>query len=141
MRKIPFFLIILATVLTFGLASYKSMLYGDAKLVTIASAAPLTGQISQALAGTSGDQAVLPEAGKDYTLENVKYFDNKEWVFAGIKPVSNTIDSSDVVLQKKNGVYVVVLGPGSAFSRTTTLTMPSDIAQYLNQQGLLYGSN
>jgi len=138
MRKTTIFLLSLALLLVAGLFSVRPIMYGNARPVSISAADPLTGQISQALASSSNGQLVLPVSGQDYTLSGITYFDNHTWAFAAIKPLSNSMNSSNVVLEKQSGVYKVVLGPGSAFPRTTTLTMPADIAQFLNQRGLLY---
>jgi hypothetical protein len=138
MHKTPIILTIVAVVLLAAIASAPSIIYGNARPAHISAAPALTGQISQALATSTNGQFTMPTYGKDYTLQNTKYFDGNSWVVTTIKPLSENMNRSLVVLQKQSGVYTVVLGPGSAFPRTTQLSMPGNLAAYLNSQGVFY---
>ena len=140
MKRSVTILSIIALILLIAVASIKSTIYGGTKSVTLSSAPALTGQISQALASSNNGQLTMPLYGTDYTLQNTKYFNNNDWVVTTIKPITNTMNQSVVVLEKKAGVYSVVLGPGTAFPETTALSMPGSLGQYLKQQGMFYGA-
>lgn len=77
----------------------------------------------------------LPIPNKDFKIVQSKYFDNNKWAVAAIK-VPKT-DTATVVLEDINGVYTVVLGPGTAFSSDVVQEMPSSVAAYLISQGLI----
>lgn len=119
------------------LINIKPVLFGGAKVVTLKSAPPLTSQISQAFT-SSANTGPLPVSGKDYTLTDTKYFDNRQWVVTSIKPLNQTITEGMAILQLQHGIYTVVLGPGTAFASTDVQTMPADLVQYLNQVGIIY---
>jgi len=138
MHKTPIVLTIVAIVLLTAIVSAPSIIYGSAKPAHISTAPALTGQISQALAASSNGQLTMPTYGKDYRLENTKYFDDNTWVVTTIKPLNNNMNRNVVVLEKQAGVFTVVLGPGSAFPRTTELSMPGNLGEYLDSQGLFY---
>ncbi len=141
MKKTP--IIILSTVtfiLIVAVSNAKSIIYGGTELKTLSSAPALTGQISQVLASSSDNQLDVPVYGQDYTLQNTKYFEGKNWVVTTIKPLRNNMNQNVVVLEKQSGVYAVVLGPGSAFPQTTSLSMPNSLGQYLKQQGMFYAA-
>ncbi len=114
----------------------RMLIIGGASPVTLRAADPLAGRISQALTSTS--QVSLPIAGKDYKIQSTNYFDNKTWVVVTIKGVNSTITDGLFVLTQVNGVYNVVLGPGTAFPSSATLAMPTDVQQYLHNGGYLY---
>ena len=114
----------------------RSLILGGASPVTLPAADPLVGRISQALTSTS--QLSLPVAGKDYKIQSTSYFDNKTWAVVTIIGISNTITDGLFVLNQVNGVYTVVLGPGTAFPTSATLAMPTDVQQYLHNGGYLY---
>ncbi len=120
----------------FALWVTKLLILGGANQVTLQSADPLVGRISQAL--TSTDRVGLPIAGRDYTLKNTKYFDNNGWVVVSVKGKNNTITDGLFVLKQTNGVYSVVLGPGTSFPSSATVAMPTDVQQYLKDGGYLY---
>jgi hypothetical protein len=140
MKKSLVILVVIVLVLLIAIASVKSIIYGGTKSVSLSSAPALTGQISQALASSSDGKLAMPIYGTDYTLQNTKYFDNNNWVVTTIKPLSNDMNRSVVVLEKQAGVYAVVLGPGSSFPQTTSLSMPSGLSQYLSKQGMFYAA-
>ena len=127
-------------ILLIAILSVKSVLLGGATRIELSSAAPLTGQISQALI-TSGAGNTLQVAGKDYTLANTTYFDNQTWAVTHIDSTSgNTANSGLAVLQVRSGIFQVVLGPGSAFAESYVQNLPADVAEYLNGQGAVYDS-
>lgn len=102
-------------------------------VISSVSAPSLTGSISQGLY-TGGGQVALPQPGKDYNLQDVHYFDNKRWAVAYVKPTDNNFDPGYVVLEERDGQYVVVLGPGSNFDASYQLSMPADVNTYLMGQ-------
>ena len=115
------------------------ILGGASKEVRLDAAPALSGVVSQSLAA-SQHASDLPLAGRDFTLQNIRHFDSQQWVVAKVQPVGNTFDPSLVVLEKINGSYEVVLGPGSAFESSYLLSLPEDVAHYLELQGVFYES-
>jgi hypothetical protein len=115
----------------------KSLVLGPA-LIKLPSSPPLTGVISQGL-GISGDNTSLPVEGKDYTLKNTLYFDNRQWVVTTVIPAKNNGDVATVVLEKINGVYQIVVGPGTDFSPSYIPPLPQDVTLYLTSKGVLNG--
>ena len=119
-----------------ALWAVRLLILGGINPVTLQAANPLVGRISQAL--TSTEQVNLPIAGRDYKLQDTTYFDNKTWVVVSIKGTNNTITDGLFVLKQVGGVYSVVLGPGTAFPSSLTVAMPTDVQQYLKDEGYLY---
>ncbi len=122
-------------VLLIALIFMRSIVFGGATPIQLNSAPALTGQISQALASSRTNTVAV--YGKDYKLDNTIYFENKTWVVTNIVGLG-TITDGVVVMNKQAGIYQVVLGPGSSFASTSLQGLPSDVAQYLNQKGLIY---
>ena len=114
----------------------KPILLGNAKVVTLQSAPPLSATISQAF--TSSGYTTLPVMGKDYRLQNTRYFENGEWVVTVIRGISDKVSDGYVILKQVNGVYLVALGPGSILPSTSTDNLPTDVSQYLNHLGATY---
>lgn len=48
----------------------------------------------------------------------------------------NGNDSAVAVLQKVNGTYTVILGPGTTFYLNGSVGLPKDVFNYLNSKGL-----
>lgn len=139
MQRTALALSVVAMILLLAIGNATSFIYGNARPAKLSLAPALTGQISQALAAsTSTGKFTMPAYNHDYTLVDTKYFDDNDWVVTTINPIGNSMDRSVVVLEKQAGVYSVVLGPGSAFPRTTSLSMPGNLADYLNQKGMFY---
>lgn len=126
-----FAVIIIATLVT------KQILIGSAKAVSLAPAPPLTGIVAQSLYA-GGSQTTLPVAGRDFTLADVHYFDGNDWAVATVKPINNSLNRALVILQRKQGMYIVVGGPGSAFPSDYLLSLPADVGNYLENQGVFY---
>lgn len=104
--------------------------------ITLADAPALSGQVAQAAQTGSSDSSV-PISGKDFTLSDVHYFSNKTWAVVSFEPTGNdSFNAGSAVLQKKNGLFRVVLGPSSILSTDYTYSLPSDVVTYLNEQGL-----
>ena len=113
-----------------------AMLLGGAPYHQLAKAAPLDGVVSQALV-TNGTSAP-PVGGKDFTLQSVHTFGN-DWLVASIVPTpTSKLTKSTVVLEKREGVFQVVLGPGTAFDNSVLVSLPADLGNYLTQQGYIY---
>jgi hypothetical protein len=125
--------------LVIGALVGKNILLGGAKPIKLKPAPALAGIVSQSLAASS-KQTSLPQPGKDFRLENIRYFDNNTWVIAGLKPLRDQFNSGVVVLKNIDGQYEVVLGPGSAFDSSYLLSLPSDVGNYLKTQGAIYES-
>lgn len=131
--------IIVLGILLVGLLLVKSLIFGGAPVVRLVPAPALSGQVAQSFAGNA-HSSTLPVQGKDFKLANTLYFDNGSWAVSSIVALNNTMNDGWVVLQKRTGMYAVVLGPGTAFPSSYAQNLPPDVAQYLNQQGVLYGS-
>ncbi|MEI6755697.1 MAG: hypothetical protein WCK80_01620 [bacterium] len=80
----------------------------------------------------------LPIYGKNYTLENLKYLENGNWAAATLVSVPGK-NKATVVMKKINGVFVVVMGPGTQFSESTLESLPLSVGTYLYSRGV-YGS-
>jgi hypothetical protein len=124
---------VMLLVLTFVLKA--AILRGP--VVRLQKSQPLAGVVSQGLA-SSGPTNSLPEFGKDYTLQSIRYYDNKAWVTATVVPLSTKTDNALVVIHMINGSYQVVLGPGTAFPNNYLQGLPADVSQYLLNQGVIY---
>ncbi len=120
---------IIGLVILFVLADgARSIILGGGKVYTLASGPALTGAISQSLAVNSASP--IPVEGKDYSF-SAAYFDNQTWAVGVIQPLNNSINPSVVVLEKKDGVFQVVLPPGSAIASSELHILPADVAAYV----------
>jgi hypothetical protein len=109
----------------------KQILLGN--YVKLGSASSLSGQVASSLTLPGNNKLPLP--GKDFTISNRQYFNNNTWAIVAVtKPQT---DKAYIVLEKINGVFTVVLGPGTNFPTDVTLSMPSDVAAYLINQGVV----
>ena len=115
----------------------KTVILGTNTVVKLKSAAELAGAISQSQA-TDGANAKVPTEGIDYKVQELRYLDNKAWAVVKVGPVSGNTDRGTLVLERKdNGSYVVVLGPGTAFSSGEVEKLPTDVLQYIKNHGVL----
>lgn len=126
----------IAILLVVALFVLRPAILGGHDAVTLQGAQTLTGQVSQAF--TNSESHSLPIAGKDYELQNVTYLEDTQWVVANIHLLKSSTDDAIIVLQKKDGIYTTVLGPGTAFSNTVTESLPNNVGLYLAQLGVLY---
>ncbi|HSX46308.1 MAG TPA: hypothetical protein VLG27_04910 [Candidatus Saccharimonadia bacterium] len=79
---------------------------------------------------------ILPNGGVN--VEDVTYFDNKQWVVANLVPKEGVTDASTIVAQKQSDGYHIKVGPGTLFGTDQLQGVPDDVVQYLSDQGLLY---
>jgi hypothetical protein len=132
---------ILATLIIFIIIASsiaRSQILGGAKIYNLTVTDQLlSGIIAQSTVSTGG-KVILPLYQKDFTLLRVSYFDNNTWVVAKIVPLNNSVTEAYVILQFKNGMYHVVLGPGTAFDNSYVQSMPADLGQYLGHKGIFY---
>jgi len=105
-------------------------------VVKLKQAPPLAGAVSQSLNTTSNGS--LPQFGKDYSLQDVRYFDNRTWATASVVPLKIHTDTATAVMYMVNGSYQVVLGPGTAFPNSYLSGLPDDVRQYLINKGIIY---
>lgn len=97
--------------------------------------APLyTGRIAQALG--QNEDGLLPIFGTDFTTVDTRQF-GSDWIIMRVSS-GDMNDTALVVLKKTGEDFDVVMGPGTAFSRSNTVSMPIDLAQYLDREGYLY---
>ncbi|MEO8785262.1 MAG: hypothetical protein ABI221_03070 [Candidatus Saccharimonadales bacterium] len=124
--------IVIATIAT------HYVLFGSARYIGLTKAQPLIGAASQAL-GVGSQSSSMPSGSKDYNLGDTKYFSNGDWAVASIIPTKNSkLTQAVVIMQKREGVFQVVLGPGTAFDSSVTLNLPTDLGNYITQRGYVY---
>lgn len=113
----------------------RKILLGNAELVSLPAAPALTGQIAQTLG--PGPDGALAAAGKDYSL-SAKYFNDEGWAVVNIKPASNDFQGGFAVMKKNNGIYQVVIGPGTSIAFTQLSGLPADVSFYLLNTKAVY---
>ena len=117
----------------------RSLILGGATVATLQPGPALSGTVAQSLS-TSGNNASMPRAGKDFNLKIVRYFDSNSWVVVSAASPNKTNETNTVILQRIDGMYQAVLGPGTAFPNGYLQSLPSDVAQYLSAEGVIYES-
>jgi hypothetical protein len=127
---------ILALIGLVGL-SLQQAIAGSTPTLTLQPAAPLVGQIAQAIGPVSQGKLLIPS--QDFTL-TTKYFDNNTWVVVNINPVNQAFNASTAVMEQKDGIYQLELGPGSAFLPSQLTSIPADVAAYINSGGAANGT-
>ncbi len=135
-HNIPALVVILIVVIVGGYVLKISVL-GGANAVQLRPAVGFSGVISQSLA-SSNSKTALPSYGMDYTLTNTAYFDNNAWVITSIVPQDTTSNQSIAILHKNQGIFRVILGPGTAFASTELGGLPNDVVDYLHKLGVVY---
>jgi hypothetical protein len=130
------FLLTLMVILVIATFAVKSIVLRGS-VVRLQPSTPLAGAVSQGLA-TFGSEHSLPQLGKDYTLQDIRYFDNKTWVIATVVPLRIHTDNALLVIRMVGGSYQVVLGPGTAFPNTYLRSLPADVSEYLINRGVIY---
>ena len=121
-----------------GSLMFKFFLLQGTNTVNLPPAPGISGIISQSL-GVKGSTKSLPLADHDYILSNITYFEDNSWVVAQITPKNHNADTATVVINNINpDMPHVVLGPGSAFSSSDLSNLPTSVAQYLTNEGLVY---
>lgn len=128
--------IVVALIVLISVFVVQPVILQGAHTINLKSAPDLTGQISQALT-SSAAPSKLPVVGPDYTLQNTNYFENKGWAVTTIVP-GGANQRNIVVLKQTQGIYQVVLGPGTAFPSGYTSSLPTSVAGYLIQNGVIY---
>lgn len=113
----------------------RALILRGATYVSLAPGPVLSGAISQSLA--SSNQKTIPQPNKDYSIDGITFFDSNSWAVSSIFSGQGLQDKSFVVLQKVDGVYRVVLGPGTAFSSASTYSLPADVFLFLKNSGVL----
>jgi hypothetical protein len=130
-------ILFLLTLLIFIISEIsKGVILGGASAINLQPASPLSNAVSQNISSLNSSKT-LPLNGEEYSLSNVHYFENKNWVVATVTLKDPSPDQATVVLQKLNNTYYDVLGPGTAFSVTNLQGLPSDVSQYLSTSGVL----
>ncbi|MDB5164340.1 MAG: hypothetical protein JWS12_958 [Candidatus Saccharibacteria bacterium] len=114
----------------------RVLIIGSSPVVTLKSAPPLTGAISQSLA-TAPKSVSQPQVGKDYSIKVIHYLDNQEWAVIQVESTGSDHNSATLVMQKVGTTYHTVLGPGTSFSIDSSQGVPADVVQYLKSQGVL----
>ena len=116
-----------------------SILYGEAKPITLKKADPLIGRISQALT-VDGNNASLPQPKIDFNISELTYFQDKKWVVVKLIPVGDSSIDSLFVMEKNGDQYDVRLGPGNSFSTTMITPLPFEIQSKMSREGYVHGN-
>ena len=95
---------------------------------------PLAGSIAPSLAPANSKS--IPVVGENFKILSTRYFDDKQWAVASVASLPD-MDLAILVLEKIDGVYTVVLGPGTSFPSSAAQSMPADVAVYLQSRGLI----
>ncbi len=106
------------------------------KHISLEKATALAGPVSLALG--SGDSQSLPRYGEDFSFGDIRTFESS-WKVIRLVSESSSNDGM-VVLHNTGGAYRVVLGPGTSFAKSEVQTLPVDLVQFLNNEGMLYES-
>jgi len=128
-------LIALAIFLTGTLC--RQAILGSGTQVNLKTTDELSGPIALTLAGAA-ENTNTPSGADDFKLANTRFFDNHNWAVTTIVPTKINTDKATAVLHKQDGIFRLVLGPGTAFDGTELDGLPNDVAKYLNLQGLVY---
>jgi hypothetical protein len=132
--KKAFLLVALIFLLPIAALVYRDVILGGITQTTYNPVPPLAGSISLSLINSGSSN--IPQAGKDFKITNTKYFDNKKWVVVSITQLPK-MNPATVLLEDINGLYIVVLGPGTLFSPSIAQSLPSDVTKYFINQGLI----
>jgi hypothetical protein len=117
----------------------RDYLLSGAQEINLARAESLDGVASQSLANSAISSSALPAINKDFEVKEVRYFNNQDWVALKIGSLQVEADPAILILKKQSGMYMPVLGPGTAFSENDTQNLPPDVAEYLITEGAVYG--
>jgi hypothetical protein len=119
-------LIVLAVIAAVG----RQLILGD-QLTTETPKDTISDQVSQSLTNPLSPDTV-PLEGKDFKIEDKKFFENNTWLVATVVPTEkNAADPATIVMKLENGAYIMVLGPGTAFPLDDVALLPPDVIQYL----------
>jgi hypothetical protein len=114
---------------------FKNVILGGTPQTKLSTAPPLAGTISQSII-TPQSNGILPVIGKNFNITSTHYFDNQQWVVVSVSTIPDN-NGAVLVLQKLNGSYQVVLGPGTLFSSSDVQSMPASVIDYLTNRGLV----
>lgn len=119
------FLVSVCTVIVFLI---PNIVLGGAREVRLAKADKLTGQLTQAI----GDNERIA-MNSEITIVKVKYFENDTWAVVDLQ--TQKAGSAMAVLQKHDGIFVPVLGPGTSFDGSYVENTPLEVVNYLIESG------
>lgn len=68
-------------------------------------------------------------------IKDTKKF-SADYVTYTVTPKDGNGDTGLIIAQKHNGTYEIVLGPGTSFSETDLLGLPTDLVNYLKSIGV-----
>jgi hypothetical protein len=130
-------LLIILIVIMLAAVITHNVILKNSSYIKLGSTQSISGIVAQTLSTTKSSS--LPVAGQDFNLTKIHYFDNNSWVVAFITPTKGSnIAGAMVVLEEKQGIYQVVLGPGTSFDNSVLISLPADVGKYINQQGYIY---
>lgn len=140
-RLIVFFTILVILLGTGMVLIWQFVLGGHTTTQTIPSAST---QVSQAVTNATnqpGNADPPLQVGKEYTVGDIQYFDNKQWLVAHINPVNHYTDPAIVIMKKQDNAYQTVVGPGTDFPMDTLTGVPADVVAYIQSLGLTSSGN
>ena len=76
----------------------------------------------------------LPLENSGFKILKTDYEDNSSWAIVTVSKAGN---QATLIFKKINGVYSLVLGPGTTFPVSSTYVMPASVVSYLNSYGLV----
>lgn len=132
-------LITLIVLVFIGSFIVHTLILGGHSTVKLEHAGTISGLVAQDTSSINS-QNKLQTPGKDFSLNNIKFFDNDNWAVANYIISETKESSSTIVLKKIQGTLQIILGPGTAFSSDSLQSMPPDVAEYLKNNGAVYGT-
>lgn len=118
----------------------KYIVLGGLLPTTLKPAPPLSGVIGPSLANLAVGGSI-PVEGKDYNIKTVRYFSSRTYAVVLVGSLKITTDPGVLVLQKLNGNYRVILGPGTSFQQNQIQGLPDNVTEYLQTKVLIYVPN
>lgn len=77
----------------------------------------------------------------DVQVENIAFFNDGQWAVADLPPKSETDQQTTIIVQQKDGRYVIAVGPGTNFPRSALeqAGAPDELVNYLQGRDRVSG--
>lgn len=89
----------------------------------------------KAAENTDDGSGLILDDQLNVTIKDTKKF-SADYILYTVVPKDGNGDTGLIIAQKHNGVYEIVLGPGTSFSETDLLGLPTDLVNYLQSIGV-----
>jgi hypothetical protein len=116
----------------------KQIILNGVPLLSLSKAPSLASSVAPYLTTPGANN--FPVYGKDFKLISSHYFDDNQWAVVTVAHLPDN-NLASLVIHRINGIYMVVLGPGTSFDGSAAESMPADVGAYLSSRGLLSGTN